>query len=344
MEKTRLGRTGLMVTRTAFGVLPLQRVPLPEAVPILRRAYEAGINFYDTARGYTDSEEKIGAALADVRDHIVIATKSGAKNRQKLLADLETSLRHLRTDHVDILQLHNPAQLPDPDDPESTYAGLLEARAKGMVRFLGFTNHRRSAAEQAIASGLYDTIQFPLCMISPPEDLALVDACRQADLGLIAMKALSGGLITNARAAFAFLRQFENLVPIWGIQRPAELEEFLALDAAPPALDAAMRAVIEADRRALQGDFCRGCGYCLPCPAEIPIPMAARMSLLLRRLPAARFLDDEWAASMGRIDNCIDCGHCKAHCPYGLDTPELLRRNLADYRTFRPTIPTGGSK
>lgn len=344
MEKTRLGRTGLMVTRTAFGVLPLQRVPLDEAVPILRRAYEAGINFYDTARGYTDSEEKIGAALADVRDHIVIATKSGANTRQKLLADLETSLRNLRTDHVDILQLHNPSRVPDPDDPESAYAGLLEAKAKGMVRFLGFTNHRRACAEQAIASGLYDTLQFPLCMISAPEDLALAASCRQADMGLIAMKALSGGLITNARAAFAFLRQYDNVVPIWGIQRRTELEEFLALDAAPPVLDDALRAVIEADRQALQGDFCRGCGYCLPCPAEIPIPLAARMSLLLRRLPATRFLDDEWAANMGRIENCIDCGHCKAHCPYGLDTPELLRRNLADYRTFRPTIAHGGPK
>lgn len=335
METTRLGRTGLTVTRTSFGVLPMQRVEQREAVRILRHAYEAGITFYDTARAYTDSEEKIGAALAGVRDHIVIATKSGSTTRKGLLADLETSLRNLRTDHVDILQLHNPGQLPDPEDPESSYAGLREAQTKGMVRFLGITNHRRDVAAAAVQSGLYDTLQFPLCMISAPEDLALIDSCREADLGLIAMKALSGGLITNARAAFAFLWQYENVVPIWGIQRMGELEEFLALDAAPPMLDGALRAQIETDRKALSEDFCRACGYCLPCPAEIPIPMAARMSLLLRRMPYQRFLKADWAANMARIENCVDCGHCKSHCPYGLDTPALLRRNLADYRSFR---------
>lgn len=335
METARLGRTGLTVTRTAFGVLPMQRVEMGEAVRILRRAHAGGITFYDTARAYSDSEEKIGAALADVRDEIVIATKSGATTRTGLLADLETSLRNLRTDHVDILQLHNPSQLPDPADPESSYAGLLEAQAKGMVRFLGITNHRRDTAAAAVASGLYDTLQFPLCMISAPEDLALIDACREADLGLIAMKALSGGLITNARAAFAFLWQYENVVPIWGIQRMTELEEFLALDVAPPVLDEAMLAAIETDRAGLREDFCRACGYCLPCPAKIPIPMAARMSLLLRRMPFQRFLGEEWAGNMARIEDCIDCGHCKAHCPYGLDTPALLRRNLADYRAFR---------
>jgi len=335
MHTTTLGRTGLIVTRTAFGVLPIQRVEMAEASRILRRAYEAGITFYDTARAYSDSEEKIGAALADVRDHIVIATKSGATTRKGVLADLETSLRNLRTDHVDLLQLHNPGTLPDPNDPESSFAGMLEARDKGMIRFLGITNHRRERAEEAIASGLYDTLQFPLCMISSPEDLALIEACRKADMGLIAMKALSGGLITNARAAFAFLWQFENVVPIWGIQRLSELEEFLVLDAAPPVCDEAMLAEIAVDRDALQEDFCRACGYCLPCPAEIPIPMAARMSLLLRRMPPERLLGEEWAANMARVEDCIDCGHCRDHCPYGLDTPALLRRNLADYRTFR---------
>jgi aryl-alcohol dehydrogenase-like predicted oxidoreductase len=335
MHTTTLGRTGLTVTRTSFGVLPIQRVDMAEAGRILRRAYDAGITFYDTARAYTDSEEKIGAALADVRDDIIIATKSGATTRKGVMADLETSLRNLRTDHVDILQLHNPGTLPDPNDPESSYAALIEARDKGMIRFLGITNHRRDRAAEAVASGLYDTLQFPLCMISSDEDLALIDACREANVGVIAMKALSGGLLTNARTAFAFLWQYANVVPIWGIQRMSELEEFLELDANPPALDSAMRAQIAADREALAEDFCRACGYCLPCPAEIPIPMAARMSLLLRRMPYQRLITDEWADKMDTIENCIECGHCKSHCPYGLDTPALLKRNLVDYRTFR---------
>jgi aryl-alcohol dehydrogenase-like predicted oxidoreductase len=332
MQTTIIGRTGLTVTRTSFGVLPIQRTPMDEAVRILRRAHEAGITFYDTARGYSDSEEKLGAALSDVRGEVVIATKcSGANTRGDVLAMLETSLRNLRTDYVDILQLHNPAELPNPDDPESTYAGLLEAQRAGKVRFIGITQHSRERADAAVRSGLYDTLQFPLCHISAPEDLALVDLCREANVGVIGMKALSGGLITNARAAFAFLQQYANVVPIWGIQRMEELEEFIALDANPPALDDALLAQIETDRRDLAGEFCRACGYCLPCPAGIPIPMAARMALCLRRMPAAQFHSDEWRGAMARIHDCIDCGHCRTHCPYGLDTPALLRRMLADY-------------
>ena len=334
MIKTRLGRTQLEATRTAFGVLPLQRVTQEEAERILRRAFDTGINLYDTARAYTDSEEKIGYALRDVRDHIIIATKSAATSREGVLRDLETSLRNLQTDYVDILQLHNPNPLPDPASPDSAYAGLLEAREKGMVRFIGVTNHGRERAVQAVESGLYDTLQFPLCHISTPEDLSMIELCRTHDIGLIGMKPLTGGLLTNSRPAFAFLRQFDNLVPIWGFQRMEELEEVLAFDANPPMLDNALMAEIEQDRHELSGDFCRACGYCLPCPAEIPIPMAARMMLLLRRMPYQQFVTDEWHGLMHRINECTECGHCRAHCPYNIDTPALLRRSLQDYDEF----------
>lgn len=272
MEKTQLGRTGLMVTRTAFGALPVQRVATDAACALLRRAHDAGINFFDTARGYTDSEEKIGLALADVRDGLVIATKTFATDRDGLWRDLETSLRNLRTDRVDILQLHNPRALPDFDDPESSYAGLVQAREQGLTRFAGITSHRLDAALAAVRSGRFDTLQFPLSAISDDGDLQVIDVCRKHDVGLIAMKALCGGLLANAPAAFAFLRQFDNVVPIWGIQRERELDEFLSLDADPPPLTDELRAVIAAERKALAGDFCRACGYCLPCPAEIRSP------------------------------------------------------------------------
>ena len=334
MQETRLGRTNLAVTRTSFGVLPLQRTEMDEAVRILRRACDAGITFYDTARGYTDSEEKIGRALSDVRDSIVIATKNGATTRSALLEHLEASLTTLRTDHVDLLQLHNPGTLPDPADPESAYAGLVEAREKGMTRSIGITSHSLERARAAVESGLYDTLQYPLCHISSPEELALIDLCRERDMGVIAMKPLSGGLITNVPAAFAFLGQFEGVVPIWGVQRMEELEELLALEADPPALNAEMRAAIERDRRELGERFCRACGYCLPCPADIPIPMAARMSLLLKRMPYQQFLSDGWRERMLQIRNCQDCGHCRENCPYGLDTPALLRSMLEDYEAF----------
>jgi aryl-alcohol dehydrogenase-like predicted oxidoreductase/Pyruvate/2-oxoacid:ferredoxin oxidoreductase delta subunit len=334
MEKTRLGRTGLMVTRTAFGALPIQRVDMDAAVKILRAAYDAGINFFDTARGYSDSEEKIGQALSGVRKDIIIATKAPAQDRKHLLELLAVSLKNMKTDYVDILQLHNPPQLPDPDDPESTYAGLKEAQQKGLARFIGISSHRLAVSKEMVTSGKYDTLQFPLSALSSDEDLTIIDLCQKHDIGLIAMKALSGGLITNAATTFAFLRQYKQVVPIWGIQRQTELDEFIALDKNPPVLDNKLKKLIKKDRQELTGAFCRGCGYCLPCPAEIPIPMAARMSLLLNRAPWQRFRADDWQQNMIKIEDCTECNHCKEHCPYELDTPALLKENLKYYKRF----------
>lgn len=333
MEFIRLGRTELLVTKTSFGALPIQRVDMDEAVRILRRAYDAGINFYDTARGYTDSEEKIGRALSDVRQSIIIATKAWARSKVELLSALETSLKAMRTDYVDILQIHNPRELPDAADPESAYAGLIEAREKGLTRFIGISNHRLDLAISAVRSGLYDTLQFPICHISSEEDLGLINVCREADVGLIAMKPLSGGLITSARAAFAFFRQYENVVPIWGVQRMEELEEIIRLEDAPPRMDD-VKEEIERDRRELAGEFCRACGYCQPCPVGIPISMAARMPLLLRRMPWQGFMSNQWHEKMHLIEKCTDCGQCKEQCPYNLDTPTLLKKALADYEVF----------
>ena len=334
MEKIRLGRTGLQVTRTAFGVLPLQRTEMDLAVKILRKAFDGGINFYDTARGYSDSEEKIGKALSGVRKDIVIATKSGAGDQKTLFEHCDISLRNLKTDYIDVYQLHNPTFVPVPGDGSGLYEGMQELKRQGKIRYISITAHKLSNALEAIKTGLYDTIQFPLSYLSSAEELALSEACGQADLGLIAMKALSGGLITSAPAAFAFLRQYGNLVPIWGIQHEHELDEFLKLDANPPKLDGELQAIIDHDRQELAGTFCRGCGYCMPCPVDIPINIAARMSLLLRRAPYQQFTTEQWQQSMELVENCLNCGNCVAHCPYGLDTPALLHANLADYRQF----------
>lgn len=334
MDKIRLGRTNLMVSRSGFGALPIQRITFDEAKTILRKAYESGINFVDTARAYTDSEEKIGYALADIRKNIIIATKSHAKDKKNLLQDLATSLKNLKTDYVDILQLHNPQELPDPADGESLFAGLVEAKQKGMIRFIGLTNHHITSAIRAAESGLYDTIQFPLNSLSSDDDLKLIEICKQKDIGVIAMKGMSGGLITKAATTFAFLRQYDNLVPIWGIQRMNELEEFIALEKQPPVLNEAMWELIRKDRAELAGNFCRGCGYCLPCPAGIEIPTQARISLLLRRDRYQKYLEDGFRKKMDLINNCIGCGHCKNHCPYELDTPNLLKRELQNYNEF----------
>jgi aryl-alcohol dehydrogenase-like predicted oxidoreductase len=330
----RLGKTNLIVPQLGFGALPIQRTSPDEAVRILRRAFEAGVRFFDTARAYSNSEEKLGLALADVRSQIIIATKTAATTAATAREHLETSLTKLKTDYVDLIQLHNPDGLPTVGDADSAYAALVEARRQGLVRHIGITCHKRSVAVAAAASGLFETIQFPLSHISTPEDLALVEECRRHDVGLIAMKALCGGLITNARAAFAFFRTLDNVVPIWGIQHMSELEQFLALQQQPPALDAELARSIDKDRSELAGSFCRGCGYCLPCPADIPIHWAARMSLLLRRAPAQQFLTPDWREKMNRIDTCTNCQQCTTRCPYGLDTPALLKTVLADYRQF----------
>ncbi len=334
MEMMQLGRTGLTISRTGFGCLPIQRLDFDAAGQLLHRAVEGGITFFDTARGYSDSEAKIGRALAGVRRRIVLATKVHDGSRDQFREDFEKSLTELRTDYVDLLQLHNPKQVPDPDAPDSAFAAALEAKEQGMCRAVGVTNHRLDVARRAVESGLFDTLQFPLSAVSSSEDLELIDLCRERDVGVIAMKAMCGGLLTDIPAAFAFLRQYDNLVPIWGIQRESELDEFLALEANPPAMDDAMRAAIERDRAELAGDFCRGCGYCTPCPEGIPINTAARMKYLLRRAPSERFLSGEWQEKMARIENCRECGQCAERCPYDLSPPDILRKMLDDYNEF----------
>ena len=334
MEKIRLGKTELMVSASSFGALPIQRLTVQEAGLLLRKAYENGINYFDTANAYSDSEEKIGSALSDVRHHIILSTKSGATDKKTLLSHIQLSLKRMKTDYVDILQLHNPAQLPDPEDPDSTYGGLLEAQKRGYIRFIGITNHRLKVAEEAVLSNRYDTLQFPLSSLSDEKDIQLAQLAHAHDMGFIAMKGLAGGLITNAETTFSFIKQYPFVVPIWGIQREWELDQFLQLEKNPPAYDQTMQDLIQRDRAELAGNFCHGCGYCLPCPAEIDIPTAARMSLLLRRSPYQGWLTEENREKMLRIQSCRHCNLCKSRCPYGLDTPSLLQENLTDYEEF----------
>ena len=335
MEYITLGKTGLLVSRTAFGALPIQRVrDLNDAAAILRSAYEGGVNFFDTARSYSDSEEKLGIALNEIRHDVIVATKSPARSGADLLKDLETSLRTIQTDYIDLYQLHNPSFIPVPGGEDGLYDALAQAKKEGKIRFFGVTNHSRQLAVEAVNSGLYDSLQFPFSYLADTSDIALMKLCAEKEIGFIAMKALAGGLITNIPAAFAWIRQYEEVIPIWGIQRRSELEQFLALERDPVALDDILLAAIEKDKLALAGNFCRGCGYCLPCPANIPINNANRMKQLLRRSPPAQWLTPEWQELMSRIENCTKCGICAKRCPYGLKPYETLPGHLADYRTF----------
>jgi len=323
-----------------FGCIPIQRVSFDESTTLLRKAYENGVTFFDTANGYTTSEERIGLALSDVRKNIVLATKSAPLPPDRLMANIENSLKMMKTDYIDIFQLHNPGKIHRPGGEDGVYDTLLKAKKDGKIRFICLSNHSAEVAAGAVESGLFDTLQYPLCSLSTEEELALIDLCKEHDVGVIAMKAMAGGLLSDASAAFAFLAGYDNVVPIWGIQHMWELDEFLELEKNPPELTDELRAAIDSDKNSLGGSFCRACGYCMPCPEGIQINTAARITMMIRRMPSENFLSAEWKANMDKINNCRECGQCREKCPYHLNPPEILRRQLKEYNElYEKVIP-----
>lgn len=334
MQKMTLGRTGLKISRTGFGALPIQRVSFDEAAALLNRAVDGGITYIDTARAYTDSEEKIGRALSGRRSEFHIATKTHAKTADAMVKDLETSLKLLKTDVIDVYQFHNPPFVPLPGGEDGLYDAAVRAREAGKIRFIGITQHSIERAEQAVESGLYDTIQYPFNHLATEREIALVRRCAEKNVGFVAMKALSGGLVTDARLPFAYLSQFENAVPIWGFQRMEELEQLLNLSEHPVGMSDEVRALIAKDRAELVGSFCRSCGYCMPCPVGIQINQANRMKQLLGRAVWQSYVTPYWQREMARIEDCIHCGECAKRCPYELKPYETLPGQLAYYREF----------
>ena len=335
MKNITLGRTGITVPQNGFGALPIQRVPMDEAVRILRKAYDGGMRFFDTARAYTDSEEKVGAAFGDgyvKRDEIVIATKTAAKTPEEFWQHLDMSLNNLKTDYIDIYQFHLMGQCWKPGDGTGMYECMLRAKEEGKIRHIGGTAHKIGIAKELIESGLYETVQYPFSYLATDQEADLIKMCNENNVGFIGMKGLAGGLITNSRAAMAYISQFDGAVPIWGIQREKELDEWLSYMKETPVLDDELKTFIESERKDLMGDFCRGCGYCMPCTVGIQINQCNRMSLMLRRAPSESWLSDHWQAEMNKIEQCIGCGACLSKCPYELEIPTLLRKNLEDYR------------
>ena len=333
MKMVALGRTGLVVPQNGFGALPIQRIASADAVRLLRRAFDGGMRLFDTARAYSDSEEKLGKAFGGgLREQIVLASKTMARTPDEFRAHLDASLRELRTDRIDIYQFHCAPQCWRPGDGSGMYEEMLAARQAGKILHIGITAHLVAVAEECAGSGLYETIQFPFSHLASKREIALVEKCAGAGVGVVAMKGMAGGLITRSDVAMAFVAQYPNVVPIWGIQREKELDEWLSYMRETPAMTPERAAAIERDRAELGGAFCRGCGYCMPCPAGIKINNCARTSLLLRRAPSSVWLSPAWQTEMARIESCTGCGRCASRCPYGLDTPGLLRANLEDYR------------
>ncbi|MBO5564925.1 MAG: aldo/keto reductase [Lachnospiraceae bacterium] len=332
MREIILGSTGIRSPQNAFGALPIQRISEADAVYLLQKALDHGMTYFDTARAYTDSEEKMGVAFHDRRDKITIATKSQSKTPDKVRADLEQSLKNLQTDYIDVYQFHCVDQCYKPGDGTGMYEEVLRAKEEGLIRHIGITAHKIHIAEEIVESGLYETLQFPFNYLTSEREIALVNRCKEKNIGFICMKGLSGGLLTNSKACMAFMTQFDNALPIWGIQKESELDEWLSFFDKTPEMDDEIKAVIEKDRAELTGEFCRSCGYCAPCTVDIQISQCARMSQLVRRMPSQDWLTPHWQEEMMKIENCVDCGVCMTRCPYELKIPELLRKNLADYK------------
>lgn len=337
MKNISLGKTGMTISELGFGGIPILRLPEERAVEILRHAYESGITFYDTANAYRDSEAKIGRAFAGMRAKVVIATKTGRRDEAGAMAHLENSLKMLRTDYIDLYQLHQIAREKDWETvtaPGGALAAIMKARAQGKVRFIGVTSHSLPMAVKLVQTGLFSTIQFPFNFIETAAQDELFTAARALGTGIIAMKPFAGGVIDNAAVSFKFLRQFPDVIPIPGFDAESQIDQVVSFYGHPNTVSAADRQLMDKYRTELGQAFCRRCEYCQPCPHGVMITPAMGYKVLAGRMSpaiAAQF----GAASMESIKQCTRCGVCITRCPYNLSIPEILQRHYEMYQTHQ---------
>ena len=334
MKKIRLGKTDLMVSEVGFGGIPIIPLSKDEAMTVVRRCFELGFNFFDTANAYKDSEEKLGAALAPFRDEVVIATKTSERNADAVAKHIDLSLQRLQTDRIDIFQLHdvsNEEALQQVLDPGGAYEALENARAQGKIRFIGISSHSIPVAMKALDTDLFQTLQFPFNFIENDPTDQLFPQARRMDVGLIGMKPLGGGVLERADLCFGFLQQYPYIVPIPGIQTTTEASEIIDLYKNPVVLTESQLKAMDKIKSILGEKFCHRCEYCMPCDQGVQIPM-----VLIYEGFAKRF-SPEVAASiaqeaMAGVENCIECGQCEEKCPYKLPILGLLKENLALFK------------
>jgi len=337
MRHRLLGKTGLKVSEVGFGCIPIIRLTMSEAILVLRRAQERGITLFDTANVYLDSEEKIGRAFQGLRPHVVLATKSIKRDRLGLEGDLEQSLRLLKTDYLDLFQLHQVSQEEDFQAltaKDGALEAALRAREAGKIRHLGITSHNLEMARKLVATGLFSTIQFPFNFIETAAATELHPLAREHHLGLLAMKPFCGGLVDNGRVALKYLRQFPDVIPLPGCDSVARVDEVIDLYATDNVVTPEDLAVMEVYREELGDKFCRRCEYCQPCPQGVMITSTMLYGIVARRMgpeKAAGFA----AKFMEAARACIECGECADRCPYGLPIPETIKAHLALYDQHR---------
>lgn len=336
MEKIRLGRTGLLVSAIGFGGIPITRLPLDEGANLVKHCFNRGIDFFDTAPLYGDSEIKVGAGVEGVRHQVVLATKTMKRGKSEAEEELDKSLSRLKTDWIDLYQLHNVA---DDETLEKVlarggaYEAAAEARDGGKVRHIGFTSHNIDTAVKACKTGLFSTVQIPFSMIEFDPAERLFPAAREQDMGIIAMKPLGGGLLERADLCFRFLQQYRDVVPIPGVENAAEVDENVGYYVTARPLDEDDRADIGRIRKEVGTRFCHRCGYCQPCEQGIEIWKVLLFKAQARRFPPPMAIAMAKEV-MKQAENCIQCGQCADKCPYELPVPELISESLDHYRQF----------
>ena len=337
MNKVRLGRTNLMVTELAFGGIPIQRLSTDQAVQVVRDVIDMGINFIDTAWGYTNSEERIGEAIKSYpRESLIIASKSPAPDGSGFRRQLEESLRRLDTDYLDIYQHHNvsgDAKMQAVLGKNGAWEEMQKAMEEGLIRHPAFSAHSLETAEKMMRTGNYEVTQLPFNFVDTAAEKVLLPLARELDMGFICMKPLGGGLLDNAKLCFRFLRQYPGLVPDPGIENSGQMREIIGIYEDNSPLTADEQKQMDAIRTDLGGSWCHRCDYCQPCPEGIPISMVLPSQSMTRRMPLdkTRALLD---SAMAKSENCTRCGECETRCPYDLPIRDLLVERRGQYANF----------
>jgi len=326
MEKMRLGKSGLMVTRIGFGSIPIQRLNEDDAIAVIRRCLEHGINFIDTANAYTTSEARIGKAIAGRRQDLIIATKSTHRDREGIARHLDKSLARLGTDYIDLYQFHAVSDFKTLEvvlDPQGPMAVLEEAKKAGKIRHIGITSHQIDVAKKAVESGRFETLMFPFNFVTDEADRELLPLCRKHDVGFIDMKPMAGGMIDNAGIAFKFLFQYKDVATIPGIEKPQEIDEIVGIFNGPRELTERDRAQMRKLKEQLGTRFCHRCDYCQPCKEGIHISSVMTFPSFMARLPEEQIFGF-WSGLFDLAAKCTKCGECEERCPYHLPIRDLM--------------------
>ena len=334
MEKIRLGKTGMMVSRLGFGGIPIQRLSEDGAVAVVRECIDLGINYIDTANGYTTSEERIGKAIAGRRDGLILATKTHARDRGGIERDLGLSLTRLGVDAIDLYQFHQVGDFKSLEmvlDPDGPMAVLEEAKRSGKIKHIGITSHSMDVAKEAVKSDRFETIMFPFNFITTEAADELLLLAREHDVGFIAMKPLGGGMLGNATLAFKYLLEYPDVVPIPGIEKASEMEEIVRIIEGSREMTEAEAQEMARLRDELGTRFCRRCDYCQPCTEEIAISTVMISDSFRKRFPPERFFTGRIDDAMEKAAGCSECGDCEERCPYELPIREILAERVEWY-------------